>query len=103
MTYGHFLLLFLTLPIVLLAGALRHRLTLRYACSIGVMVLVAVLYTTPWDNAIVAMGVWRYDPTLVWGIVLGWVPLEEYLFFVLQPILAGLVLLALLGRREPAP
>ncbi len=46
----------------------------------------------------VATGVWRYDPALVTGITLGWVPLEEYLFFILQPLLTGLGFL-LLARR----
>jgi lycopene cyclase domain-containing protein len=37
----------------------------------------------------------------VLGLTLGWVPLEEYLFFVLQTLLAGLVVLRLL-RAWPA-
>lgn len=61
-------------------------------------VLVAILYTTPWDNYLVATGVWWYDPKLVTGIVLGWVPIEEYTFFVLQTIMTGLWV-AFLARR----
>lgn len=57
---------------------------------LGVLVVVAVLYTTPWDNYLVATGVWWYDPNLVSGIVWGWVPLEEYIFFVLQTLFTGL-------------
>jgi lycopene beta-cyclase len=53
-------------------------------------VVIAVLYTTPWDNYLVASNVWWYDPHLVSGITFGWVPLEEYLFFVLQTLLTGL-------------
>jgi lycopene beta-cyclase len=51
---------------------------------------VAVAYTTPWDNYLVATRVWWYDPKLVTGITFGWVPLEEYCFFVLQSFLTGL-------------
>ena len=97
-SYGHFLLVFLVLPILALAFVLRRHLTMRYVRTVVGMALIAFVYTTPWDNAIVALGVWSYDPTLVWGIVLGWVPLEEYLFFLLQPMLSGLILLALLAR-----
>jgi lycopene cyclase domain-containing protein len=46
----------------------------------------------------VATGVWWYDLALVTGLTLGWVPIEEYTFFVLQPILGGLWL-AFLARR----
>jgi lycopene cyclase domain-containing protein len=65
---------------------------------------LALAYTTPWDNYLVATGVWRYDPRLVAGIVLGWVPLEEYVFFVLQTLLTALWTVALirvaLSRQE---
>ena len=53
-------------------------------------VVIALLYTTPWDNYLVATGVWWYDPRLVTGITLGWVPIEEYTFFILQTLLTGL-------------
>ena len=101
-SYGHFLLVFLVLPILGLAFVLRRHLTVRYARTVLTMAAIAFAYTTPWDNAIVALGVWAYDPALVWGIVLGWVPLEEYLFFLLQPMLSGLIVLALLARQRRA-
>jgi lycopene cyclase domain-containing protein len=101
MTYFGFLLRFLIIPIVILLGLLvwdrrRGRETadsLRgwpIGWSIGLHVLVALIYTTPWDNYLVATNVWWYDPALVTGLTLGWVPIEEYTFFILQPILAGL-------------
>jgi lycopene cyclase domain-containing protein len=61
---------------------------------------LALVYTTPWDNYLVATSVWWYDPAKVTGIVLGYVPIEEYIFFLVQPILTGLWLLFWL-RREP--
>lgn len=106
MTYFGFLLRFLVLPILILLGLTwwnqrrgRERaLSLRGTpiwLAIGLHVLIAVVYTTPWDNYLVATGVWWYDPALVTGIVIGWVPIEEYTFFVLQPILVGLWLVLL--------
>lgn len=44
-------------------------------------VVLAVVYTAPWDNYLVATGVWSYNPGLVTGVTLGWVPIEEYTFF----------------------
>ncbi len=97
-SYGHFLLIFLVVPIGVLGLLLRRHLTRRELGAVGLMSLVALVYSTPWDNWIVAQGVWSYDPARVAGIVIGWVPLEEYLFFMLQPMLSGLIVLALLAR-----
>ncbi len=101
MTYFGFLLLFLVLPIValLLFAALQRRpSTPAVWVAIAVQVVLAVLYTSPWDNYLVAHGVWYYNPVRVSGILLGFVPVEEYVFFVLQAILVGLVWQALSPR-----
>lgn len=101
MTYFGFLLCFLVIPIlVLLAftywdnknnGHLHGFRDGRAVwTAIGVHVLLAVIYTTPWDNYLVATGVWYYNPALVTGIVIGYVPIEEYTFFVVETILSGL-------------
>ena len=63
-------------------------------------IVVAVLYTTPWDNYLVATGVWWYDPNLVTGVLFGWVPIEEYTFFVVQTALSGLWVLFLARRLQ---
>jgi lycopene beta-cyclase len=107
MTYFGFLLRFLVIPILILLWLTwrdrrRSQLTIpdyRPAwITLGTLILIAVIYTTPWDNYLVATGVWDYDPALVTGITLGWVPLEEYIFFILQPILTGLWTLYLASR-----
>lgn len=58
-------------------------------------VALALAYATPWDNHLVANGVWGYPEGRVW-FTIGWVPIEEYAFFVLQTILTGLFLFAVL-------
>jgi lycopene cyclase domain-containing protein len=109
MSYFLFLFIFLGIPLLGVAIlAWRDRTHRRFLPDelLGVpfwMVLlghvgVAVLYTTPWDNYLVATGVWYYNPKLVTGITLGWVPIEEYIFFVLQTFLTGLWLGWLLRR-----
>lgn len=101
MTYFGFLLRFLGIPLVLLflltwIDSRRGSTVPRFfngrvvGWSIGLHVLIAVAYTTPWDNYLVATGVWYYDSQLISGTLLGWVPLEEYIFFVLETILVGL-------------
>ncbi len=101
MTYFGFLFRFLLIPIIIfLAITLWDNRTNKQVhgfrngkavwMAIGVHVLLAVVYTTPWDNYLVATGVWYYNPKLVTGIVLGYVPIEEYTFFIVETILAGL-------------
>gem|GEM_PF-45647 len=52
-------------------------------------IMLALFYTTPWDNYLIANHVWWYEPNLIKGIIIGWVPIEEYLFFILQTLLTG--------------
>jgi lycopene cyclase domain-containing protein len=63
---------------------------------IGLVVLItlAVVYTTPWDNHMIEQGVWWYGENHVLFRI-NYAPIEEYLFFVLQPILTGLWLYSL--------
>ncbi|HSM56736.1 MAG TPA: lycopene cyclase domain-containing protein [Candidatus Sulfomarinibacteraceae bacterium] len=113
MTYFGFLARFLLVPILLFALllAIRWRRSRpqpfwskeRAIFVILLHVAIALLYTTPWDNYLVATGVWWYDPALVSGLIIGWVPIEEYTFFFLQPILTSLFLLLLLGGRAGEP
>ena len=106
MTYLQFHLVFTLPPLLLLAF-----LTLRAAragnvpraglVALGVHVLLALVYTTPWDNYLIARGVWGYGVDRVL-FTLGWVPFEEYLFFVVQTLITGMWLL-LLVRSRAAP
>ena len=113
MTYFSVLATFILPPLLILA-ALVPRDVWRWIAghasrpatgpytAIGLHVILALVYTTPWDNYLVASGVWWYDPALVSGITLGYVPLEEYTFFVLQTALTGLWTIWLLRRFPEA-
>lgn len=70
---------------------------------IAVHVALALIYTTPWDNYLVATGVWSYNSALVTGIVFGYVPIEEYTFFIIETILSGLWWWFLARRISPLP
>lgn len=112
MSYFAFLFQFVGLPILVLLGLTywdrrrgrKRAASLRHwpaAGGILLHILIALLYTTPWDNYLVATRVWWYDPDLVTGLTIGWVPIEEYTFFIVQPILAGLWLWLLARRLAP--
>jgi len=101
MTYFGFLLCFLVIPILIFLAIAYwdqknnqpingFRNGRAVWIGIGIHILLAVIYTTPWDNYLVATGVWYYNPKLVTGLLIGYVPIEEYTFFVLETILSGL-------------
>jgi lycopene cyclase domain-containing protein len=105
MTYAGFLLLFLVLPLglVLLRGQARKGPWRPFL----LLLLVVYAATSPWDSWAVAHGLWEFPAGKTWGPRLGFLPLEEYLFFGLQTLLTGLLvrkrLLALseFGGRQP--
>jgi lycopene cyclase domain-containing protein len=100
MTYFGFLCQFLVVPLAILliitlidsrrGQTVRGFLNGRAIWMAIACMLIAIIYTTPWDNYLVATGVWYYNPNLISGLILGWVPIEEYIFFVLETILTGL-------------
>ena len=91
MSYLVFLLVFLIPP--LFTGAYFfiksksiHKLYGFY--GITVLATLAMIYTTPWDNFLVANKVWWYGEDRVIGTI-GYVPIEEYCFFILQTYMTG--------------
>lgn len=107
MSYFTFLAIFLGIPIAILSVITiidfqRGRwqpASLNTYPAWGVLLglcIVAFIYTTPWDNYLVATSVWWYDIELVNGLVIGYVPIEEYTFFLVQPVMTTLFLLLLM-------
>lgn len=93
MTYARFLTLFLG-PLLVLGIALARRvIALRHVLFLLGLSLVVVAWTSPWDNAAVAAGLWGFDPQRISGVVIGLLPLEEYLFFLLQTWVTSLLLM----------
>jgi lycopene cyclase domain-containing protein len=100
-SYLAFLCVFVVPPILVLGWTQRRRLRAVHPHApwfLAAMPVIALVYTTPWDNYLVWRGVWGYGTDRVMGTI-GYVPVEEYLFFLLQPLLAGLWLFALLPVR----
>lgn len=96
MSYAIFLLLFLGLPLCALLWVVRLPRIAHMA--VGATGVLALLYTTPWDNALILNGVWPYGRGHVLGATIGVVPLEECLFYILQILLAGTITAWLLPR-----
>ncbi len=90
MTYARFLGLFVVLPILFQLVCYRRTLSARGLAPMGLLLVVVYAATSPWDNLAVKWGLWGFEPELIWGVELGYLPLEEYLFFGLQTLLVGL-------------
>lgn len=102
MSYFEFHLFLILPPILLMAFTLPDLQRLggwRARWALPLIATIAVSYTTPWDNYLVANRVWWYGTDRVLATI-GYVPVEEYLFFVFQPILTGLFLFQVLARWD---
>ncbi|HSJ06217.1 MAG TPA: lycopene cyclase domain-containing protein [Longimicrobiales bacterium] len=100
MTYLAFHAIFILPPLLALPSVLSRaaeRFGPRALWTLPAVAAIALVYTTPWDNYLVYRGVWWYGADRVIGTI-GYVPVEEYLFFVLQPLVAGAWLYHILTR-----
>src|SRR5690348_11850602 len=104
MTYAQFLLVFLVVPLLPLALLLRGRLLRRRFATLTVALLaVALTYMAPWDHLAAVWGLWSWAPGRTWGARIWSIPPEEYLFCLLEALLAvTLTLAALTWRRGDA-
>jgi lycopene cyclase domain-containing protein len=102
LTYAEFLAVFVAVPIAAL-GVVQWRHGIRGArrrpavVGVGVILLLALSYTIPWDNYLISRGVWSYPEGTVL-VRVGHMPVEEYAFVVLQSVLTALWL-----YRRPLP
>ncbi len=91
MTYLQFLLIFI-IPLIVVEIIFfkrsNHHLKPNFLRGLYVLASLAFIYTTPWDNYLVWSNVWSYSENRVLGVV-GYVPYEEYAFFILQTFLTG--------------
>lgn len=84
-----------TLPViailVYLQSDLGDRRNKRRWQNLLILIAIAYVYTTPWDNLMIAFDTWWYGDAAVWQTI--WhAPVGEYLFFGIQTIIMGLYL-----------
>lgn len=103
MTYSGFLALFLLPPIAVLLALLRRSLRRQQIGALGLLMLLALVYTAPWDNYLVIRGVWTFDTAKIVNRFIWRVPIEEYVFYLLQVLMSGLFTVWLLRRTGEAP
>ncbi len=76
-------------PTIILYLLIRPLLTSFDKIKILTLCILAVTYTTPWDNYIIYHQAWWYRKDAVIGTI-GYVPIEEYIFFIVQTIFTSL-------------
>jgi lycopene cyclase domain-containing protein len=84
MTYFRFHLLF-NLPLLLILVALTWSVPWgkEEALAFGSVLLAVMIFTTPWDNLAAKWGIWGF-PREKFSFRVGYLPVEEYAFFLLQ-------------------
>src|SRR3989304_9765903 len=89
-SYFTWLIVFVFLPTLVLL--LRFwRIYQHYPRTLLALVVFCFLIGFPWDLLAVKMGVWSFGREQVAGLWFGDLPLEEILFLVFVPFLAGLI------------
>jgi lycopene cyclase domain-containing protein len=85
-TYLRFHLLF-NLPLLALLIALNWGVgwSMGESLAAGLVLLAVMIFTTPWDNLAAKWGIWGF-PREKYLVRVGYLPVEEYAFFVLQSI-----------------
>jgi len=99
-TYYNFLLVFLVLPITVLLLVGRRLFRREHVRALGILYIIVLVYTAPWDNYAVYQGIWSFDRSRTLGVFIKYLPLEEHLFFLLQTTLVGLLMIWMLERRR---
>jgi lycopene cyclase domain-containing protein len=99
MTYFAFHLLFNVPLLLLLLWLARRRLERVHWKWIGVVSLIVLAFTFPWDSAAVGRGIWEFPEDRV-ALRVGNLPVEEVLFFIIETVAVCLVCVLLLVRRD---
>ncbi|RPD42971.1 lycopene cyclase domain-containing protein [Chitinophaga barathri] len=85
MSYTYFLIIFLTVIICFIASFDRRiRFNRFFIPFLKAAIIVAIPFIA-WDIWFTAHGVWWFDTKYTIGVIIGGIPLEEWLFFICIP------------------
>ena len=97
MTYCEFHLIFNVPLLFLLFLLARPRLTRAHWKWIGVVILIVLGFAVPWDSWAVHRKIWDFNGSQTWPRI-GWLPIEEYLFFIFATVEASLLTILFLHK-----
>jgi lycopene cyclase domain-containing protein len=95
MTYLRFHLIF-NLPLLIVLAAMTGTVpwTKGEIEALGLVLVAVMVFTTPWDNLAAKWGIWGF-PREKYSRRIGYLPIEEYAFFLLQSVNVMLAVRAL--------
>ncbi len=95
MTYLRFHLIF-NLPVLVVLAACTGLVPWIKGeiLALGLVLVAVMIFTTPWDNLAAKWGIWGF-PREKYSLRLGYLPVEEYAFFLLQSLNVMLAVRAL--------
>jgi lycopene cyclase domain-containing protein len=92
--YLIWLAIFVWIPIFGL-WAYKPKLMWRHRKTLGLCIFWALVFSVPWDIWSVRANVWVFPPDTNIGIIIGGLPLEEYLFFIFAALFVASLTLVL--------
>lgn len=99
MSYIQFHLLFNVPLLLLLWWWNRERITKGHWKWIGLVALIVVSFTYPWDNWAVGQGIWDFPDDRVLFRV-GHIPIEEIAFFLFETLAVSMLTLRWITTDE---
>ncbi len=88
MAYLIWLSIFIWFPILLL-WIFNFKLLWKYRITLLHVMLFALIFFIPWDLLAINTHIWSFPKGTNLGILIGKIPLEEYLFTVFGALFAG--------------
>lgn len=86
MNYLLFLAFVFAPPLIALVALSRRRHT-PFPRRFLPLVPMFTLYAAPFENVMIAAGLWAFSPLYTLGVNISYAPLEKYLFYALQTAL----------------
>ena len=94
-----YLILLISVFLICITVKLRYKLKLFKSAKEGALVFGSLFVIgSAWDSFALFRGYWTYDEKFFVGIKIGFLPLEEYLFMIVIPLLT--LTIYRMARRE---
>lgn len=99
-TYQRFLLCTTVIPMVVLGIMARRLITKAHVISLVAVLVVVYAFTPFWDHEAIKRGFYAYDPERIWGLHVGFIPLEQFILYGTHTITLAFGLWLLVERRR---
>ena len=89
-SYSLWLLLFLSLPLVLI-GMFKFRTLMKYRLALTLTAFGCLALAVPWDRLAVSDHIWYFSDPYILGLWLWGLPVEEYVYILFVGLLSASV------------